>query len=291
MRIGVYGAKPEAHNPMPSLLFLLLLGSALTGCALLSPRTAALQAVHQAYREEFGRAVALPAPSEGPRPVSDQKSGGDPAFPATLRAIREFKVTYGEDSREAAHLTVLEGMIYLQSGRFGMAKLVADDVAAAQSSLRSGTGQYTRDELLAKTFGYLVLGWQEIHDFTDASDSTIAEHAKLAQAADGIKTALDGLGSSKLAQPEVDEGAIYLATTAAIFYVWSFALKNQAGLPDARKDIWFTKGHELIGRYLSDSERKAAVGTLQPGEAQASNAPIGRLRYVEWYGYLLGAAQ
>jgi hypothetical protein len=160
---------------------------------------------------------------------------------------------------------------------------------SAQAGLRSGTGQYTRDELLAKTFGYLLQGWQEIHDFGDTSDSTIAEHQKIEQAADGIKAALDGLDSSKLADADVDEGAIYLATTAAIFYVWVFELKNQAGLPDARKDLWCTRGSELMGRYLSETERKAAAGTLQQGGAQNTKASIGRLRYVEWYGFLTSA--
>jgi hypothetical protein len=247
--------------------------------------------VHQSYREEFTRAVALPPPSQGPRAISEQKSGEDRAFPLTLRAIREFRVRYGENSPEAAHLTVLEAMIYLQSGRFGMAKLVADDVRAAQASLRSGTGQYTRDELLARSFGHLLQGWQEIDDFADASDGTIAEHQQLEQAADGIKATLDSLEAPRIAQPEVDEGAIYLATTAAIFYVWVFELKSQAGLPDARKSIWFRKGHELIGRYLSETERKAAAGTLQPEGTPTTIAPIGRLRYVEWYGYLVKEAQ
>jgi hypothetical protein len=281
-------SKPQARNPKRSLPILLLI-LALSGCAVLSPRTTALSTVHQAYREEFGRMVALPPPSEGTPQASDRKTTEDPAFPATLRAIREFKVTYGEDSREAAHLTVLEGMIYLQSGRFGMAKLVAEDVQAAQASLRSGTGQYTRDELLAKTFGYLLQGWQEIRDFRDDSDSTIAEHQKFEQAADGIKAALDGLDSARMADTDVDEGAIYLATTAAIFYVWVFELKNQAGLPDARKDLWFTRGSDLTGRYLSDTEKKAAAGTLQERGAQTTNASVGRLRYVEWYGFLTSA--
>jgi hypothetical protein len=204
----------------------------------------------------------------------------------TLRAIRDFKVTYGEDTREAAHLTVLEGMIYLQSGRFGMAKLITEDVKAAQAKLHSGTGHYTRDELLAKSFEYLLQGWQEIYDFTDNSDDTIAEYQKLEQAAEGIKAALESLDASKIAQAEVDEGAIYLATTGAIFYVWVYKLKSDAFLPDARKEIWFTKGHELIGRYLSETEKKAAAGTTL-----TDNVSSGRLRYLAWYGYLLQAAQ
>jgi hypothetical protein len=286
MRPSVHPLESIWQKPMRIIGLLPFLLLALHACAFLSPQSTALKEVHQSYREEFARAIVLPPLPEEQREAPNQKAAEAPAFPVTLRAIREFKVTYGEGSREAAHLTVLEGMIYLQSGQFGMAKLIAEDVRAAQAHLRSGTGQYTRDELLAKSFGHLLLGWQQIHNFTDTSDSTIAEHRKLQQAADGIKAALDSLDASKIAQPEVDEGAIYLATTAAIFYVWVYKLESDAGMADATKAKWFTKGYELIGQYLSDTEKKAAEGAIQPG-----NSPVGRLRYVEWYGYLLKEAK
>ncbi len=97
------------------LLAWLLIALALAGCVRLAPRTTALKTIHQSYRTEFQQFLPLtiPAPgkimSEPIAPASDQ-----PAFAQTLREIREYRLKYGEDSREAAHLKVLEGMIYLQ---------------------------------------------------------------------------------------------------------------------------------------------------------------------------------
>ena len=105
---------------------------------------------------------------------------------------------------------------------------------------------------------------------------------KLETAADNIKNELAQLDSSKLAQPEVDERAIYLATTAAIFYVWVYQ-KRSIAEPNS-KPQWFGKGQELIGRFLSESERKAAAGT-------STAVPSVRLRYISWYGYLAQRGQ
>jgi hypothetical protein len=264
------------------LVVFLLLIVASSGCVHLSPKTTALKQVHQTYRIEFAKFI-VPPPAADPQP--QKPAANEPAFAGTLQAIREYRTKYGEDSQEAAHLKVLEGMIYLQSGRLGMAQLIKPDVQAAQGRLKSGTGRYTRDELLAKCFVQLVGGWQEINDFNDSDDSTIAEHAKLEAAGDGIRDELAKLDRSKLAQPEVDEGAIYLATTAAIFYVWVFKLKSDAGLPDAKRAIWFKKGSDLIGNYLSDSEKTAATGATETKSSQ-----LGRLRYLDWYGYLVREA-
>ena len=61
-----------------------------------------------------------------------------------------------------------------------------------QSSLSSGTGTYTRDQLLARTFAYLIDGWEQIlHEATVGTDAQ-----KLQTAADNIKSELDKLEQS-----------------------------------------------------------------------------------------------
>jgi hypothetical protein len=260
-----------------ALLVVFVLG----GCTLLTPQTTALEKVHESYRTEFQQFMQLsvPAPSGSPGPnkgVADQ-----PAFAETLRAIRDYRVRHGENSQEAAHLKVLEGMIYLQSGQVGMARLVALDVQAAERSLNSGTGTYTRDQLLARTFTYLLDGWEQIRN----REQIGADAQKLQTAADNIKRELDKLDPAKLAQPDVDEGAVYLATTAAIFYVWVYQLRSFQE-PNT-KPQWFGKGQELIGRFLSASEKTAAAGApAATADASTAAIPVGRLRYINWYGYL-----
>ena len=249
------------------------------GCTRLSPKTTALKKIHESYRIDFQQFLqqSIPEPNQNPKtPASKQDQ---PAFAETLREIRDYRLKYGEGSQEAAHLKVLEGMIYLQSGQFGMAHLVEPDVSSAQNSLKSGTGAYTRDQLLAMAFPNLLQGWEEVQKQFDPAPGHLGADVTIVQkAADDIKDKLDKLDKTKLAQPEVDEGAIYLATTAAIFYVWVYALRSRQE-PNS-KPQWFGKGQELIGRYLTDMEKRAAK------DATVTNVPAGRLRYLSWYGFL-----
>ena len=263
------------------LLAWLLIALALAGCVRLAPRTTALNTIHQSYRTEFQQFLPLtiPAPgkimSEPIAPASDQ-----PAFAQTLREIREYRLKYGEDSRESAHLKVLEGMIYLQSGQIGMARLLQDDLQEAGRNLNSGTGAFTRDQLLAANFSSLVDGWEQILLAVKLDEGFKVE--KLEAAADRIAKALTSLDASKLAQPDVDEGAIYIATTAAIFYVWVYN-SHSSETPDPRA-VWFKKGSDLIGRFLTETEKKIAR------QADQRTSPGGRLRYLSWYGFLTGTA-
>ncbi len=259
---------------------LILLYLVLAGCAYILPETTALDKIHETYRLDFQKYVQLSVPVASTQPTLMPVGKEHPLFADTLRKIRDYRVKYGEDSQEAAHLKVLEGMIYLQSGQVGMARLVASDVQAAQSKLISKTGSYTRDQLLAGTYPDLIAGWEQIvNKGTDAG--------KLKAAADRIGAELRGLDKSKMAEPEVDEGAVYLATTAAIFYVWVYSKEvfSCAGAKvcaDGLRKDYFGKGKDLIGMFLSETEKKAAAD-----KSRSADVPPGRLRYISWYGYLL----
>jgi hypothetical protein len=263
-----------------------------TGCSVLTPKTEALKRVHETYREEFAAAFVPPPPTDGNWRVSAPLGGardGEPLFERTLQAMRSYRQRYGEDSVEAAHLKVLEGMVYLQAGQFGMASLLAPAVQANVDKLASGTGRAARDQLLAKAYPYLVQGWQEIQ--FDRSQRRLlnagADPARLQPpapgrfvvAADNLTQLLTSLPPDKLARPEVDEGAVYLATTAAVFRLWSEFIVNANGEP---RPAVAQEAANLIGRFLSPSEVAAAAQVSLDG----AGVPLGRLRYVEWYGYL-----
>lgn len=251
----------------------------LCGCSFLMPRTTALKAVHQTYRDDFAHWV-VPSPGDKPALLS---VSNQPPFSATLQAIRGFRAKYGDDSAEAAHLTVLEGMIYLQSGRIGMAKLVSTDVVRAGEHLQSATGKNVRDALFAANFPDLLKGWEEIADESDGNDATFTEWQKLRDAANAIDERLkQKIQDKKLADADADQGGIYLATTAAIFYVWAFAYEKIENPENAALDkkTWFTHAREVIGDFLSPTEKEAAS---DPSLAQNST---GRLRYLQWYGWL-----
>lgn len=251
----------------------------LCGCAVLAPRTAALKSVHQTYRDDFAHWM-VPSPADKPAPLS---FSNQPPFSATLQAIRNFRARYGEDSAEAAHLTVLEGMVYLQSGRVGMAKLIAAEVAKAGQHLQSATGKNVRDALFAENFADLLTGWEEINDESDNDDATFTEWQKLRDAANAIEQRLQQkIQDKKLADADADQGGIYLATTAGIFYVWAYAYEKIENPQSAAvdKQTWFTNAREIIGSFLSSTEKEAAA------DPSLNQAATGRLRYLLWYGWL-----
>jgi hypothetical protein len=259
-------------------LALVLLSAFLAGCSVLAPRTAALQSVHTIYRGDFAGWVA---PAPGGTAIA---SNAQPPFAATLQSIRDFRVKYGTDSAENAHLTVLEGMVYLQTGRIGMAKLLAPDIRQQMPRLVSGTGHDVRDMLFAASFDDLVAGWGEINAKFDNNPATFTHWQVLRDAAAAIDRRLqDSLTAKRFAAPEADEGGIYLATTAGIFYDWAYATEKIEN-PDAAaadRTNWFRESHDLIGRFLSDTEKTAAANATNINAAMP-----GRVRYLEWYSWL-----
>jgi hypothetical protein len=266
-----------------------------SGCLVtfLTPKTAALQQIHDTYRADFA-ALTVPPASAAPDAPSGPSTSA--AFSKSLQAIREYRLKYPGDSQELAHLKVLEGMIYIQSGRFGLAEAVRDDVVSAGEKLSSGTGRTVRDQLFARNFKTLINGWSETRKTSGRHWETFQ------QAADDLAKALNETKAKQFSDPESDQGALYLATTAAIYYVWAFKEFNdypfaRSEIPDGtaptpeqieakkpkiveNKNKWFTAGRDLIGRHLDGSLTNAIV-TKDLGQA-----PEGTLRFVEWYHWL-----
>lgn len=278
----------------------LLLALVLSGCpgggTRLLPYTADLTAVHNIYREEF---ISAPLNAPEPKVKPDVSPEGAqnrvaesrlPTFRRTLQAIRDFRVKYGSEAsdrkKEFAHLTVLEGMVYLQSGHFGSAKALKQDVEMASGNLTSATGRAIRDQLFAQAFGDLVTGWEQLFRKT-------ADRDKLMRAAKGIEGVLEDNKSKIISSPDADGGAIYLATTAGIFWIWVHELySSDCDVESERCDQtikdnlaskeYYDNACALMGLFLSGTEKKAAR-ELQPVDW---NKADGRLRYMQWYSWL-----
>jgi hypothetical protein len=236
----------------------------LGACATVQPGTTSLQEIHDAYRRDFADVVV-------PLPDSSTATARATPFAETLRRIRDYRTRFAGDTEPAAHLVVLEGMIYLQAGRFGMAQLLQDTVVAVASRLGSADGSSTRDQLFARAFPHLVTGWR-ISTAAAANDLQSGDGQRLVDAGDSIAALLTGTPRLRLAAPEVDEGAVYLAASAATFWSWASKVLNQP--------LLFARGHDLIGCFLSDTERLAA------GTDDALAASTGRLRYIAAYRQL-----
>lgn len=192
------------------------------------PQKQALSDIHDIYRTEFAE-LFLSGEGDKPQCISNLETVSQPSFSRTRTAIRAFRVRFGTEEAEAAHLTVLDAMMHLQVGNVGLARLLESDVESAKGKLVSQTGRFTRDFLFAEHFGSLLQGWRVVCDLTAKPPKTPEG------AADGLQTAAreiaTGLEASakagQLAEPDADQGAIYLATTSAIFDVWAVKQSGQ----------------------------------------------------------------
>lgn len=244
------------------------LGLSLVSCP--STKTDALKDIHDQYRQAFYRMSARSVENYD-SPSGDNKD----LFNECLTRIQAYKATHGQGA-VVNHLKVLEGMIYLQSESFGMARLVQNDVAAAGKGLSSMTGFKARDELFAENFKDLVSGWEALSGSITREQGLIAE-----QVAAKIIGALND-AKAKIRQ---DDAAIYLATTAAIFN-YTAAVRSYTGQANKpTRQRLYQEGAQAIKMFLSQSEISAAE-QLDAGSIPAT----GRRRYIEWYQYLTAEA-
>ncbi|WP_417682715.1 hypothetical protein [Roseibium sp.] len=266
-------------------LIAVLAFAGLGGCVVVFPKTGALDKVHEAYRHEFA-SLAFTSPQSDFCTASERVDG----FPVTRTEINAFRAKYGDDSPEAAHLTVLEGMIYLQMTQFGLARAYETQVQAAGAKLTSGTGEKVRDALFAETYGSLVSGWEAtcngaVH-YTNRR--ILRESAtKLSAPADNIEARLKAYTKEKtLAATEVDEGALYLMATAIRFRSNKIVFLQEAACGEngcSDPEISQAKGElgsavcQMAPMLTADERSGLALENLNTEKVQ------GRLRYVVIY--------
>ncbi|TQV81859.1 hypothetical protein [Denitrobaculum tricleocarpae] len=192
------------------------------------PQKQALEDIHDIYRAEFAE-LFLSGEGEQPGCLSSLPAASQPTFSQTRSAIRAFRVQFGTKDAEAAHLTVLDAMMHLQVGNVGLAGLLKSDVEAAKGNLVSQTGRFTRDFLFAEYFDPLLAGWGVVCDLTASPPKAIDRAAdELEAAASEIAEGLTAFAQSgQLADPDADQGAIYLAATTAVFNVWAVKESGQ----------------------------------------------------------------
>lgn len=245
----------------------------LANCSTFVAKTYQLEQIHEMYTTEWAK-VEVPKPSSSPTAAQARNP-----FGATLQAIRNYKARYGADTREAAHLTVLEGMIHVQSGAAGMARLLEPEVLKAKDRLKSSGGVATRDYLFAECYPELVDGWSAVVG-VNAGDTSVSDNDFL-KAADGIRGKLARIKPEARALADVDSGGAYLATSAVIFYMWADQADRGNGPGTA---ALVAKSREVLAPWLSPAEIAAAKNgsSNSPGMNWGS-----RERYVDWYAFLL----
>lgn len=276
-----------------------------SGCSTVLPRTAALNEVHQVYRDEFIESqIPVPRIEQGSLAPQALAPG---TFDRTVAAIGDFRRRYADAAQENNHLTVLEGMIYLQSRQIGLARLAREEVEKAGQSLTTGESA-PRDALFAATFRHLIEGWDLIaREEIDRKDTQKRDEDKfvvgnrgsedvvaLTTAANGIRRELcTRREAGQLERVGGDQGATYLAATAAVFLVWADkanesmcarglsgadCLPTRRGTPDHLR-----AGRDLIRSFLPPILQKAADAGMQPA---SSGTTPGATRYLSIMEFL-----
>lgn len=280
----------------------------LSGCAGFSlfPQHSEMREIHDLYRKEFAVRF-LPGAGTTVENVNIPKetNPGRP-FARTLSRIRSFQLRYPDSKVENAHLTVLEGMIYLQIGETASAGLLSDEIKAVGKEL-SGTGNYvSRDRLFAENFSTLVDVWKVAVGMggridPEKSANTLCK-ALVNQTDTPGKLCGENIdfNTTKLetkiqnAMAEGDGGPIYIAATGAIAYLYADKIENgkcrtkHQNDPDAAyTECWksYSKrsscaASKLMGLFLKPSDRKNAATLAKAGQNSE------HLRYLRLYAGL-----
>ena len=322
-----------------------LLALMLSACSVydsLFPSAAEIDKIHEVYRTEFTKSLVLPNGSK----EDNLQTKATTDFDQTLTLISAYRRNHNakEKPTELDHLTMLEGMIYLQEGQYGLAGVLKDNIAKIKAKYDDRASTYDRrDVLFAQNFTHLIAGWEAADPKNVGTHSlTIEDRAKrftkFFDAANEICTNLVAPArragadqpvvakdfpqnsfcrgrlfnppSDRLAGADVDDGAVYLASSADVFYAWSrLELDNYCSMlptndpanlgklkiTDAPADLTAQKCHAwrrvidsaaacLLGKFLSDNERKISL-EMKTDELSKGTLRPGRLRYLDLYRY------
>lgn len=233
----------------------------LSGCA-----SSSLQEVHNTYQNEFQRQLTSVSPTPGHSDFKAEK------FPETFRAITDFRQKHPSLNTANKHLTVLEALIYLQSGRYGQARLAATAAKGMPGSLTTYGGGLSRDELLLQALNKepgLIGGWQMLAQPAPNS-------AKLGLAAQQLQ---DLSSSSDSRVVDGDDGRLYLAAVSAMLWRQQAIVDIFGGANKKEtKNRIGAKITAILGPHLTPQEKAASSV-----DAKALSDWTLRYRYVRLY--------
>ena len=265
------------HQRLYTIVLLVLTALVTVSCV-----SGALRSVHDTYLSEFQ--ASLTRENDGLTAEKALDPSNKNQFPVTLTAISSFRSEYPSSTNAIKHVSVLEAMVYLQSGQYGLARLAAKNAQAMPGNLSTYKDGLIRDQLFLSALTDpngqgLIDAWELI----ESTGNPSLEKAPLFEKM--------GDNLSRLAQnskaPANDEGKTYVAAVAAICYQWAMAGKIIAvkGTPGQKEEL-----KKVIGLEYGQKMMDALDPHLTDAEKQASDAELrelarwsARYRYVRLY--------
>lgn len=242
----------------------------------------ALRSVHDTYLSEFQASLTRQNDGLAADKALDPSSNNQ--FPVTLTAISSFRSEYPSSTNAIKHVSVLEAMVYLQSGQYGLARLAAKNAQAMPGDLSTYKDGLIRDQLFLSAL--TDPNGQGLIDAWELIASTGNPGLEKAPLFEKIGDNLATLAKNSKA-PANDEGKTYIAAVAAICYQWAMAGKTIAvkGTPAQKEELKKKIGQEYgqkmmdaLGPHLTDAEKQADDAELK--ELARWSA---RYRYVRLY--------
>lgn len=240
----------------------MLLALAVGGCA-----SSSLQEIHDTYQSEFRSQLSSASSKLSISNFNKVK------FPETMRSITNFRQKYPSLDTANKHTTVLEALIYLQSGQYGQAKLAASTAERMPGSLTTYGGGLSRDELLLRAMNTepgLIGGWKMLA----GKQKSTPENLELA--AQQLQDISSSTASSVV---NGDDGRLYIAAVSSMLWR-KLALTKILGNANGKaiKKEYGAKMTTVLDPHLTTQEKGASATDVKALSSWAL-----RYRYVRLY--------
>ncbi|MEM9341598.1 MAG: hypothetical protein AAGA87_00985 [Pseudomonadota bacterium] len=272
---------------MTRILLALAMVTVLAGCPgtqggpLSGPDVARVAEVQATYDAEFRAAVA--ADGVGVRAGR---------FSRTLAAVSGDRS--GLSPAVAGFYSLLEGLVYLQTGQLGQARAIAPEVGASASALNAG-GVERRNGVLAENFADLVAVREAEASLRRLTSNSASENAQRVAVVRAIETRSAAV-TRRLCRANTgagDEGTAFVAAYTATSLVQADRALARACLPlatDAELCAGFLNGREQLQDARNLMAAFAGPLERQSGQIAGVTAAIERDLRANQDGAPLGAA-
>lgn len=204
---------------MIRMLISILTTLSVAGCGvpLTSQDRTRIATVQATYDRDFREAIA----ADGLEIKPDR-------FSRTLAALPSEST--GQSSTLAAFYSLLEGMVYLQTGQLGLAQAIAPEVTASANELNSD-GIERRNVVLANNYASLVAGRAATASLANLTNNSAEQQTQRLEIVSDVEKRTEAVTRKLCKAGSVDQGAALIAAYQASFLIEADRALARACIP------------------------------------------------------------
>ncbi|SLN70823.1 hypothetical protein ROA7450_03865 [Roseovarius albus] len=207
--------------------------------------------VQETYDSEFRTAVSTQE--------LDVKPG---SFPKTLKLIQNG----AENEQVDSFYTLIEGLIFLQTGQLGLAQAVAPEITGSTNKLATD-GIASRNVVLARNYADLVGTRADVDTLRSLDRNTLEQHTQRVAIVKDIEARTAKVTRNLCRLGEADDGAAFVAAYQATSLLEADNAMSRACVPDITDA-------EACGRFLGQrpqlNEARDLMAAFSGDAAEAS---------------------